>query len=164
MTQDLRVRSPESREVELTPPLVQIRSADVGQGHLDHDRTRLGIHHRILPDLHRLTLPVERCHPPRHPARHRTRALNGTNGPPWVRDAPADTPSGTQTRTAKDDGINAYQTYRQTQAQTAAPGELVLMLYRGAVRFVGLAVEAIDAAANRVNGNALHGGPRQAIR
>src|SRR4051794_32490327 len=40
--------------------------------------------------------------------------------------------------------MNAYQTYRQTQAQTAAPGELVVMLYRGAIRFVATAVEAID--------------------
>ena len=41
--------------------------------------------------------------------------------------------------------MNAYQTYRQTQTQTAAPGELVLMLYRGAARFVSSAIEAIDA-------------------
>lgn len=41
--------------------------------------------------------------------------------------------------------MNAYQTYRQMQTQTAAPGELVLMLYRGAARFVSSAVEAIDA-------------------
>src|SRR5260370_41820635 len=41
--------------------------------------------------------------------------------------------------------MNAYQSYRQTQAETAAPGELVVMLYRGAARFVGSAVEAIDA-------------------
>jgi flagellar protein FliS len=41
--------------------------------------------------------------------------------------------------------MNAYQSYRQTQAETAAPGELVVMLYRGAARFVGSAVEAIEA-------------------
>jgi flagellar secretion chaperone FliS len=41
--------------------------------------------------------------------------------------------------------MNAYQAYRQTQAETAAPGELVVMLYRGAARFVGSAVEAIEA-------------------
>ena len=41
--------------------------------------------------------------------------------------------------------MNAYQTYRQTQTQTAAPGELVLMLYRGAARFVSSAIEAIEA-------------------
>jgi flagellar protein FliS len=39
--------------------------------------------------------------------------------------------------------MNAYQTYRQTQAQTAAPGELVVMLYRGAARFAASAIEAI---------------------
>jgi flagellar protein FliS len=42
--------------------------------------------------------------------------------------------------------MNGYQAYRQTQAQTAAPGELVVMLYRGALRFVAAAVEAIDAS------------------
>jgi flagellar protein FliS len=41
--------------------------------------------------------------------------------------------------------MNAYQVYRQTQTQTAAPGELVLMLYRGAVRFLGTAIEAIGS-------------------
>ena len=41
--------------------------------------------------------------------------------------------------------MNGYQAYRQTQAQTAAPGELVVMLYRGAVRFVSSAIEAIDS-------------------
>jgi flagellar protein FliS len=41
--------------------------------------------------------------------------------------------------------VNAYQVYRQTQTQTAAPGELVLMSYRGAIRFLGAAIEAIDA-------------------
>lgn len=41
--------------------------------------------------------------------------------------------------------MNAYQTYRQTQTQTATPGELVLMLYRGAMRFVSRAIEAIEA-------------------
>jgi len=40
--------------------------------------------------------------------------------------------------------MNAYQVYRQTQAQTAAPGELVVMLYRGAVRFLSTAITAIE--------------------
>ena len=40
--------------------------------------------------------------------------------------------------------MNAYQVYRQTQAQTAAPGELVVMLYRGAVRFVAAGAEGIE--------------------
>jgi flagellar secretion chaperone FliS len=39
----------------------------------------------------------------------------------------------------------AYQTYRETQAQTAAPGELIVMLYRGAVRFVVSGIEGIEA-------------------
>jgi flagellar secretion chaperone FliS len=41
--------------------------------------------------------------------------------------------------------MNAHQMYRQTQAQTAAPGELIVMLYRGATRFVASAIEAIEA-------------------
>jgi flagellar secretion chaperone FliS len=41
--------------------------------------------------------------------------------------------------------MNAYQVYRQTQTQTAAPGELVLMLYRGAGRFIVSAIEAIES-------------------
>lgn len=41
--------------------------------------------------------------------------------------------------------MNAYQMYRQTQAQTAPPGELVLMLYRGAARFVAAGIEAIES-------------------
>jgi flagellar secretion chaperone FliS len=40
--------------------------------------------------------------------------------------------------------MNAYNMYRQTQAQTAAPGELVVMLYRGAARFVTAAIDAIE--------------------
>jgi flagellar protein FliS len=41
--------------------------------------------------------------------------------------------------------MNGYQAYRQTQTQTAAPGELVVMLYRGGARFAAAAAEAIDA-------------------
>ena len=40
--------------------------------------------------------------------------------------------------------MNAYQVYRQMQAQTAAPGELVVMLYQGAIRFVGAGIDAIE--------------------
>ena len=40
--------------------------------------------------------------------------------------------------------MNAYNVYRQTQAQTAAPGELVVMLYRGAARFVASAIDGIQ--------------------
>lgn len=36
-----------------------------------------------------------------------------------------------------------YQAYRQTQAQTSAPGELVVLLYRGAVRHVAAARQAL---------------------
>src|SRR5215216_2177040 len=42
--------------------------------------------------------------------------------------------------------MNAYQVYRQTQAQTADRGELVVMLYRGAVRFVTSAIQAIETS------------------
>jgi flagellar protein FliS len=41
--------------------------------------------------------------------------------------------------------MNAYNTYAETQTQTADPGELVVMLYRGAARFVAAAIEAVDA-------------------
>jgi flagellar protein FliS len=41
--------------------------------------------------------------------------------------------------------INANETYFQTQTQTAAPGELVVMLYRGASRFLVTAIEALEA-------------------
>jgi flagellar secretion chaperone FliS len=40
--------------------------------------------------------------------------------------------------------MNAYHVYSQTQAQTAAPGELIVMLYRGGARFVAGAVEAMQ--------------------
>ena len=40
--------------------------------------------------------------------------------------------------------MNAYQVYHQTQAQTAAPGELVIMLYRGAARFVARGIDAVE--------------------
>jgi flagellar secretion chaperone FliS len=43
--------------------------------------------------------------------------------------------------------MNASQMYRQTQAQTAAPGELVVMLYQGAVRFVTSAIESLESNA-----------------
>jgi flagellar protein FliS len=38
---------------------------------------------------------------------------------------------------------NQYQQYRQTQAETADPGELVVMLYQGAIRFLQRAALAI---------------------
>jgi flagellar protein FliS len=39
----------------------------------------------------------------------------------------------------------ANETYFQTQTQTAAPGELVVMMYRGASRFLVRAIEALEA-------------------
>jgi len=39
--------------------------------------------------------------------------------------------------------ISPYETYRQTQAQTATKGDLLLMLYDGAVRYAVRAREAI---------------------
>lgn len=38
----------------------------------------------------------------------------------------------------------AHQVYRQTQVTTAAPGELIVMLYRGAVRFTAAGAEALE--------------------
>jgi flagellar protein FliS len=40
--------------------------------------------------------------------------------------------------------MNAYHAYRQTQTHTASPGELVVMLYRGAVRFVSKGIAALE--------------------
>ncbi|HPT83788.1 MAG TPA: flagellar export chaperone FliS [Limnochordia bacterium] len=39
---------------------------------------------------------------------------------------------------------HAYQMYRQTQVSTASPGELVLMLFDGAIRFARQAQEHIE--------------------
>ncbi|MHB9143837.1 MAG: flagellar export chaperone FliS [Symbiobacteriia bacterium] len=51
-----------------------------------------------------------------------------------------------------------YQQYFETQVQTATPGQLVLMLYDGAVRFTRLGQRALVAGdreeANRVIGRA----------
>jgi flagellar protein FliS len=41
--------------------------------------------------------------------------------------------------------MNAYHAYRQTQTQTASPGELVVMLYRGAIRFVSKGIAALES-------------------
>ena len=41
--------------------------------------------------------------------------------------------------------MNAYQAYRTNQAQTATPGELIVMLYQGAARFVARGIEGIEA-------------------
>jgi flagellar protein FliS len=41
--------------------------------------------------------------------------------------------------------MNAVNVYRQMQAHTAPPGELVVMLYRGAARFAATAATALEA-------------------
>ena len=40
---------------------------------------------------------------------------------------------------------NAYQQYQRMQTETASPGELVLMMYNGAIRFLNLAKKRIEA-------------------
>ena len=42
--------------------------------------------------------------------------------------------------------------YRQTQAETASPGELVVMLYDGIVRFVTEAIQGVEAGDPKVSG------------
>lgn len=39
-----------------------------------------------------------------------------------------------------------YETYKQQAIQTAAPGELTLMLYEGCLKFIGLGKKAIETA------------------
>jgi flagellar protein FliS len=40
--------------------------------------------------------------------------------------------------------FQAYQQYQRTQTQTASPGELVLMMYKGAVKFLGAARQSLE--------------------
>src|SRR5579864_197154 len=40
--------------------------------------------------------------------------------------------------------VAQYQAYRQTEAQTASPTELVVMLYRGAVRFAKAGIDGVN--------------------
>src|SRR5438067_11204283 len=40
---------------------------------------------------------------------------------------------------------NAYQQYQRMQAQTASPGELIVMMYNGALRFLTAAKMKIEA-------------------
>jgi len=40
--------------------------------------------------------------------------------------------------------IQAYKQYQRTQAETATPGELVLMMYNGAIKFLGSARQSLD--------------------
>ena len=52
-------------------------------------------------------------------------------------------------------GMNATNTYFETQTQTANPGELVVMLYKGAARFLASAIEAVDAKNHEASHNNL---------
>ena len=61
--EDLGIRPPELRDVELATPLVEVGAADVRQGRLDDDRARLRVGHRVLADDHRLAGAVERRDP-----------------------------------------------------------------------------------------------------
>lgn len=49
--------------------------------------------------------------------------------------------------------IQPYQQYQRTQAQTASPGELIVMMYKGAIRFLAAARQSMESrdleAANR---------------
>jgi flagellar protein FliS len=39
---------------------------------------------------------------------------------------------------------NPYQQYQRTQAETASPGELIVMMYGGAIRFLTVAKQKIE--------------------
>ncbi len=41
--------------------------------------------------------------------------------------------------------MNAYQTYKKTQVSTASQGELIVMLFDGAIRFTNQAKDFIEA-------------------
>lgn len=41
-------------------------------------------------------------------------------------------------------GVNPYSSYHKTQVETADPGKLLLMLYEGALRFLGRARHAME--------------------
>ncbi|MDF2801697.1 MAG: flagellar protein FliS [Anaerocolumna sp.] len=40
--------------------------------------------------------------------------------------------------------VNNYQKYQQNAVMTAAPGDLTLMLYNGAIKFCNLGIEGIE--------------------
>jgi flagellar protein FliS len=40
--------------------------------------------------------------------------------------------------------VQAYQQYQRTQTQTASPGELVVMMYKGAIKFLGSARQNLE--------------------
>lgn len=41
-------------------------------------------------------------------------------------------------------GMNGYNRYLETAVETASPARLIVMLYDGAIRFVNLAIDAIE--------------------
>lgn len=41
--------------------------------------------------------------------------------------------------------VNPYQQYQNNSVMTASPGELTLMLYNGAIKFINQGIEAISA-------------------
>src|SRR5437764_841294 len=143
MAKYLGIRPTEFLDIELTAPLMQIRPAHVGYCHFDDDAACTRVGHRVFLNLHGLARPVKRGHPscchPGHLTRTGRTSLCGRSGRRPILTAHVHISS------ASDHRMNAYQAYRQTQAETAAPGELVVMLYRGAARFVGTAVDAIEA-------------------
>ena len=52
--------------------------------------------------------------------------------------------------------VNPWKSYRQIAAQTAPPGQLVLMLYEGALRFLGGALTGFDIADPAESNMAVH--------
>ncbi|HEY3108778.1 MAG TPA: flagellar export chaperone FliS [Chloroflexota bacterium] len=40
--------------------------------------------------------------------------------------------------------VQAYQQYQRTQTETASPGELVVMMYKGAIKFLGSARQNLE--------------------
>ncbi len=84
VAEDLRIRSPELGDVEFAAPLVQVRAAHVGDGHLDDDAARVRLGHLVFLDLHGFARPVKRGHSSRCHRGHLTRtgrtSLCGTPG------------------------------------------------------------------------------------
>lgn len=50
---------------------------------------------------------------------------------------------------------NAYQQYQNNGIMTASPGELTLMLYNGAIKFINQGIEAIEKNDNQGAHNAI---------
>src|SRR5207244_2587735 len=69
----LRVGSPKLGDVEFAAPLVQVRPAYVGDGHLDDEAARVRLRHLVFLDLHGFARPVKRGHSSRWHRGHLTR-------------------------------------------------------------------------------------------